>query len=248
MNGTSVSRARARRGFTLIELLIVIAIIAILALIAIPNFLEAQMRSRISRILADQRSVATAIEAYTVDHGNPPYYWNANDGLDFGYSHYGGEITFVPYRLTTPVAYISSLPSTPIQAEKTTSEVGLPPYTYFYRYFWPLPRNQWKDYPGPGTRGSNAVYGEDYARIAKRVNKAYDCYYHQGWYVDENAEGRNATWMLASAGPDRQCQAIMRAQAPQYKTTWNNANWPSLRYDPTNGTVSKGDILRFSGK
>ena len=37
------------RGFTLIELLIVIAIIAILALIAIPNFLEAQTRSKVSR-------------------------------------------------------------------------------------------------------------------------------------------------------------------------------------------------------
>lgn len=58
--------------FSLFELLIVIAVIAILAAIATPNFLEAQSRSRVSRVMADQRSIAVAIESYFVDAGSYP--------------------------------------------------------------------------------------------------------------------------------------------------------------------------------
>ena len=85
-----ISRAH---GFTLIELLIVVAIIAILAAIAVPNFLEAQTRSKVSRVKADLRSCATALEAYVVDNNHYPYEAFAGD---------------FPHSLTTPVAYLSS--------------------------------------------------------------------------------------------------------------------------------------------
>jgi len=61
-----------REGFTLIELLIVVAIIAILAAIAVPNFLEAQTRAKVSRLKADMRSAATGLEAYAVDNNDYP--------------------------------------------------------------------------------------------------------------------------------------------------------------------------------
>ncbi|MEO8376979.1 MAG: prepilin-type N-terminal cleavage/methylation domain-containing protein, partial [Candidatus Sumerlaeota bacterium] len=61
-----------KKGFTLIELLIVVAIIAILAAIAVPNFLEAQTRSKVSRVKADMRSIATAVEAYRIDNNTYP--------------------------------------------------------------------------------------------------------------------------------------------------------------------------------
>jgi prepilin-type N-terminal cleavage/methylation domain-containing protein len=64
--------SRNRQGFTLIKLLIVVAIIAILAAIAVPDFLEAQTRAKVSRCKSDMRTLATAIEAYTVDFNIGP--------------------------------------------------------------------------------------------------------------------------------------------------------------------------------
>ena len=56
------------RGFTLIELMIVIAIIGILAAIAIPQFNAYRKRSYNAGARSDARNLATAQEAYYVDH------------------------------------------------------------------------------------------------------------------------------------------------------------------------------------
>ncbi|MCD6386035.1 prepilin-type N-terminal cleavage/methylation domain-containing protein, partial [Candidatus Sumerlaeota bacterium] len=63
---------KRKGGFTLIELLIVVAIIAILALIAVPNFLEAQTRSKVAQVKANMRTVATGLESYFVDNNHYP--------------------------------------------------------------------------------------------------------------------------------------------------------------------------------
>lgn len=91
-----------RYGFTLIELLIVVAIIAILAAIAVPNFLQAQTRAKVSRAMGDLRTIGTALESYAVDHNDyPPRDWvHYENPLD--------SYSVVPRELTTPVAYIST--------------------------------------------------------------------------------------------------------------------------------------------
>src|SRR5690606_21960910 len=128
-----------RRAFTLIELLIVVAIIAILAAIAVPNFLEAQVRAKVSRVKNDLRSVATAVESYRIDNNRYPtsgdsptvYDQKIADfpiplGLDRG--HYGfrpqasrGRIAGQDFAtITTPIAYISNLPTDPFTGPAST--------------------------------------------------------------------------------------------------------------------------------
>ena len=93
------------KGFTLIELLIVVAIIAILAAIAVPNFLEAQVRSKVSRTKNDLRTLATALESYAVDHRHYPPYGT----LPTIVMAQGTEPQILePYWVTTPIAYLSS--------------------------------------------------------------------------------------------------------------------------------------------
>ena len=73
MNRFVLGKAAApRRAFTLIELLIVTAILGVLSAIAVPNFLEAQVRSKVSRCKTDMGSIATAIESYKVDTNHYP--------------------------------------------------------------------------------------------------------------------------------------------------------------------------------
>jgi len=107
-----------RRSFTLIELLIVVAIIAILAAIAVPNFLEAQTRAKISRVKADLRTFGTALEAYNVDYNKYP--WSFRHSL----------FLIHLWQLTTPIAYVSG-----VNMRDPFMPQGTPDNSDSYRYF-----------------------------------------------------------------------------------------------------------------
>lgn len=120
-----------KRGLTLIELLVVVAIIAILAGIAIPNLLEAQTRARVSRAHAELRTMKLGLTSFRVDHNR--IFPDSNDtnspfqGLTFELENPGvtPDVTFLhpslsqfyTFRalrpLTTPIAYLSSVPRDP---------------------------------------------------------------------------------------------------------------------------------------
>ena len=89
-------------AFTLTELLMVVAVIGILAVIAIPCFLNAQIRAKVSTAKTELRTLATGLETYCVDqNGFPRGNWYQ---LSTRFSALGADRGLI--LLSTPIAYI----------------------------------------------------------------------------------------------------------------------------------------------
>lgn len=188
------------RAFTLIELLIVVAIIAILAAIAVPNFLEAQTRAKVSRCKADMRSCVTALESYRVDSNKYPPMFDSTGG--------GALFVRIPNYLTTPIAYMTSLVYDPFVTDKAVQNI--PPY--------------------PGLESRRYVY-YDTVTLASPAPVGFSSDDQESPW--RPLSGWVGAWLLYGYGPDR--VYVDSSVAP---------NSTLLPYDPTNGTISYGNILR----
>lgn len=119
---------KRQKAFTLIELLIVVAIIGILAAIAVPNFLNAQVRAKLSRVESELRSLATALTLYEIDNNTAPY---------DGWPDHGWARSYA--LLTTPIGYMDAIlpdvfQATDVLAGSVGHRIGGPngPLTYDY--------------------------------------------------------------------------------------------------------------------
>jgi type II secretion system protein G len=115
--------SRDRKGFTLIELLIVIAIILILIAIALPNFLEAQIRAKVTRNYSEFKGLAIALEMYRGDYRNYPGNNKVTRGLK-------DELLSRYTELTTPSAYIKTIPVDPFGQEEWVYPIKHGSYIY----------------------------------------------------------------------------------------------------------------------
>ena len=206
----STRRVSSLGGFTLIELLIVVSIISILAAIAVPNFLEAQQRSKVSRVKADMHSLTTAIEAYHVDHNKYPYRRNTQ-------ANPPATTIAVPEVdkrqeqmkvLTTPVAYITSL-------FPDVFETILAPPNNLIDYFDP-------------TQCSWLINSRHAMRPEYQVSPD------------------QAGWLLVSVGPDKYLGPAKNVggwpKPANYEVDFYVRGTIFFPYDPTNGTISYGNI------
>ena len=144
-----------RPAFTLIELLIVVAIIAILAAIAVPNFLEAQTRSKVTRAKADFRTIATGMEAYAVDNNRYPT------------GTLGDQFVLLS-AISTPVAYLTSAEFLDVFTPRDP-QIGNPRGSFlYYNYQAPGMYNQ-----GPASTGSLIVQAIQAWQRPDRAPKAW---------------------------------------------------------------------------
>ncbi len=195
-----------RKGFTLIELLIVVAIIAILAAIAIPNFLAAQIRAKVSRAKNDLRTIATALESYQVDNNMYPINNSGSNGVFGGDGTNSGFVQII----TTPIAYITTYPNDPFAISVVNPANGVGYFFYTYDDV------NWNPF-------TSFYNGKRFA--------------------------------ILSFGPDLMPEGQMLLLNPPLATT-GATPWTSERttgsdiltwaraYDPSNGTVSYGEIYR----
>jgi prepilin-type N-terminal cleavage/methylation domain-containing protein len=207
-------------AFTLIELLVVVAIISILASIAVPHYLEAQIRAKVARALADMRTLETAIAAYRTDHEDLP-----PRNADIADSSLGISVSpsFYPcyqnrYKqlsvITTPVGYLATIPEDVFETRIKS------------------PNNIFDYLDEIGTRELIAA-----ARLINPANLN-----SQGFVLisvgPDGFFGHAAPLYGSSFCPE---SYPAPPSGSGIVTTYN------LVYDPTNGTKSHGNIYRFSG-
>lgn len=214
-----------QRGFTLIELLIVIAIILILIAIALPNFLEAQIRAKVTNASAEMRSLETAVLSYFTQRGR-----HMADGFELsglgidpsdGYVA-GGEGSDVIFKqLTTPVPYVTTIPVDEFQVADSARDgagagAGERDTRLNHYRFYSL---GWKC----AAAGGSLTQGR--------------CPNHPLFDPDVEFLG---DWIFLSPGPD---SSHGYGEWEMHRALVNGGR--PRTYSPTNGTKSYGDLVKW---
>jgi type II secretory pathway pseudopilin PulG len=185
-----------------------VAIIAILAAIAVPNFLEAQTRAKVTRVKADMRSVATALEAYYVDFNSYPFDGYSVSGTNAPEYNYW----YLSKQISTPVAYFTTcILLDPFRQNIPTTGTGWQQNNLRYTNT----ESTWN------TRFSGRTGRTTVSTLFPEVMKEF------------------GGWRINGAGPDRTFGPYGWIGVSTYPS-----GSLALPYDPTNGTISNGDVIR----
>lgn len=223
-------RKKSIFGFTLIELLIVVAIIAILAGIAVPNFLEAQLRSKVSRARADMRSIATALESYHVDQNHYPVPADEHGELvAMKLAHADGFETKLSPLLTTPVAYLSSLPLEPFPSRQYGSENQQYHYTT---------REYFRDLPGHRSPDEFDGFVEETLGIKRNSSVKYYVLSHGPDRDHDELHGHGE----GGFGAEDEDDGDDEHEGEEHE---HHVDDGGNLYNPIHGALSNGDIIYF---
>lgn len=207
------------KAFTLIELLIVIAIILILISIALPNFLEAQIRAKVVKSDGEMRGLAQALETYRNDWPRyPPQ--AAYEKTQFNPTMPGlTNNCWSLMQLTTPMAYLKRVP-----LDLFAPQNGEPIWNGTTGRMMPL-------HPADRAHGFTYLYwSQQSLRFDGQIGTA------------EAMKRNGINYTLLGLGPNGQLETINLDSNDMSQMRINAVHWA---YSPTNGTKSKGDLLRW---
>jgi hypothetical protein len=191
--------------------------ITVLFIISVTVGLPEETRSFVSKAKGEQNMLATGLEAYYIEHNTYPMADEPRTREPKSYVNdgtYASDGGIIPKILTTPIAYLSALPHDPFKLKGKG----------YYGF---------SSGPGPVN-----LIGTD-----------------NGKYLSEGGKPVLGTkgWIITSYGPDKvdgnsgiKFGSILREEAEwtdNIDTTQPLAT-KGLTYDPTNGTLSPGDVWR----
>lgn len=246
---TQLKSRSTSRGFTALEIVVAVVLLLIIAAVAIPNFLDTTAHhTRVPRIKADLRSLATGLEAYYVDNNCYPAWtsltgsnpWTGEDGLGHANAFAGREAgaasihsfrirTASPddpengaanqfHLLTTPISYISSLMPDPYADSKGAAYGYYSTRTGYIIYSFGIDRDEAPNELGYIGDIDHALEATDLLHVVSGEPESV---------YNSNASQPSITLLC---GPHAE---------------WSNARGTgAFTYDPSNGTISEGDVWR----
>jgi prepilin-type N-terminal cleavage/methylation domain-containing protein len=233
---------KLKKAFTLIELLIVVAIIAILAAIAVPNFLEAQTRAKVSRVLSDQRTYATALETYMIDNSAYPAYYpvaafagtlaNITDNYNSAALQAAGDGTAAgQYKKLPSFAFKNAVAGNPAQPPISLTT----PVSYLSTYV-------------PDTFASNKTVTFGYVNgpagflLWSPGPDGLDHLNSDG--TSDQASVHNQAERIMHGGQSLPSPYLLAGPTGTMPKPAGAAGTKAFTYDATNGTASDGDVYR----
>jgi prepilin-type N-terminal cleavage/methylation domain-containing protein len=269
------SPTRPASAFTLIELLVTVGILTILAAIAIPNYLEAHTRAKVAKVKAELRTVAIAVDTFETDHGEYPasrLYPCPIHPKEASSRPTDWLANF--HSLTTPIAYLPKVnfidPFIKPRQRHKHLWFGDPTVRHWHdpgKHDEPMPAVAHdiiycppEDPRDRLARDPQYTYMLAVSKIGYLQPEKHDVDEFDGEtqgkfeYFDrtEDSEVRRPYYFVSAVGPDGVSgpDAISGKLWTSYNYTWGNdatqRNVFNLwQYDPTNGTVSGGDLFRY---
>lgn len=206
------------RGFTLIELLVVVAIIGILTAIAVPNYTDTLVKSKVAKAKGDMHTLEAALVSYYTDRQTLPYAeaYPVHSTCNQNENNVSNNIG---------MGYLSRYLTTPVA------------------YIGKLPNDPYRNIEDVGPcfpERRTYLYSTDTENVPRFRQNYVSILYSQlkGNMTVTEPRPSSAIWMVSSPGPDQH-----RDQGP---STGGFPRGPlPVSYDPTNGTISAGDVFMF---